>query len=76
MRPRDWFGVAVRIAALMFLVFALFDGIYVVAKVAGLETQSKLPLSADIAGTIFFAIFAGLGLLGAVKLVALSYRPD
>jgi hypothetical protein len=74
MQARDWFGVAVRIAALVFLALALFEAFYVVAKLVGLTTRSTLPLSTDLVAAVFYAIFAALGLFGADWLVNISYR--
>jgi hypothetical protein len=73
MQPRDWFGVAVRVAALVFLVFALFDLYYVFGRLLNLETTSKLPLSSVFAAVAFYAIVAAAGMLGADQLVNLSY---
>ena len=75
MQPRDWLGLAIRIAALVFVVFACFDLFFVVAKALSLDTGSKRPLSADLAAAVFFAIIGVIGMLGADRIVALSYGP-
>ncbi len=79
MQARDVFGLAVRIGALVFLGFSLYDAFWVLAKGLGLEMQSTRPLSTIFAATIFFAAIAVAGLLGADRLVNFSYgkaRPD
>jgi hypothetical protein len=73
MQARDWFALAVRLAAIGFLIFALFDLFYVVAKIIGVETQSKMPISTDTFAAVFFGVVGVAGLLTAERLTKLTY---
>ena len=74
MQARDVFGLVIRIGALVFLGFSLYDAFWVLAKLVGLEMPSTRSLSTIVAATIFFAVLAVAGLLGADRLADFSYR--
>jgi hypothetical protein len=56
MTPRDLLGVFVRLAGLGFLQLGFFDLYHIVVKVAGVETQSQIPLPGDVRGFVFFSV--------------------
>ena len=73
MSPRLLFGLAIRIAGLVFLSYSLIDLFYVVEVLAGFPTSSTHPLaSIALAAGFFFAISLA-ALFGSELLVNLSY---
>jgi hypothetical protein len=76
MQPRALFGVAVRIAGLVFLAFSLFDLAYAALKWLGLPTPSSLPVTTDLTAGVMYLAIALFALLRADLLVNLTYGLD
>jgi hypothetical protein len=75
MSPRDWFGLVVRLAAMIFAVYAGFDLVHLIGKVIGIDTESRVSLGMTVLATVCFAGFAAIGLLRAEWFVDLTYGP-
>jgi hypothetical protein len=73
MSPRDIIGVIVRLAGLGFIQTGLFDLYYVVVKIAGVQTLSKLPLSWDVRGFLLYTVWGVVLIAGAKSIARLAY---
>lgn len=73
MSPRLLFGLAIRIAGLVFLSFSLFDLFYVVEVLAAIPTSSTRPLASVALAAVFFLAISLAALFGSELLVNLSY---
>jgi len=76
MTPRDLLDVFVRLAGLLFLLYGAFDLYYVVVKLAGLPTTSKVS-AGEIARFVALWWLAGFMILrNATWIVHVAYRLD
>jgi hypothetical protein len=74
MTVKDLFGLAVRIAGVVFVVFGLFDLVDVFVKLMGLPMPSRYPAATDAVAAIIFFIFGAIFILGADLITRLIYR--
>jgi hypothetical protein len=72
-KARDLFGLAVRIAGLVFLTLALFDGIYVLAPYVGAPLQSARPAGATAYAALCYTVIGFLLIVLARPIAWLSY---
>lgn len=73
MSATDVIGVIVRLAGLGFIQTGLFDLYYVVVKIIGIQTQSKLPLSWDVRGFLLYSIWGIILIVSAKSIARLAY---
>jgi hypothetical protein len=73
MSGSDVIGVIVRLAGLGFIQTGLFDLYYVVVKIVGIQTQSKLPLSWDVRGFLLYFVWGIILIVGANSIARLVY---
>ena len=75
MTARDWYGLAIRLAGLVFFMYAIFDLTHLVTLLVGVNYPSQYP-AATLEITI--AVWIALGLiltLGADFLTRVVYGP-
>ena len=73
MAPQDLLGVFVRLAGLGFIQAGFFDLYYIVIKTLGLQTQSQLPLWADVRGFALYFMWGLIIIFAARPIVGLAY---
>jgi hypothetical protein len=73
MSPRDLIDVFVRLVGLAFIQMGLFDLYYMVVKLAGIQTQSQLPLSWDVRGFLLYSVWGIILIVGASSIARLAY---
>lgn len=76
MKPRDLYGLAVRIAGLVFFVYAVFDGFRAFAPQFGLEVENVHSTPTLEAATILWFVLGLACTFGAGLLTWLAYGPD
>ena len=76
MKARDLFGVSIRIAGLVFFVFAMFDSVHILIKALHLPDTSQIPVSVDIVAALTYLVLTALCLLAANPLVRLTYGSE
>lgn len=73
MSPRDLFGVAVRVGALILWFYAVTDVIHLLMKVSGNDPGSRFTMNQDVYAAIFYSVFGAVVLLGANLIVRAAY---
>jgi hypothetical protein len=76
MRPRDLFGVALRVLGVWFLYDAFNAGLYLAMKEANLPLNSQVSMTQDKLLVGFYLALAFVLLILANRIVALCYGPD
>jgi hypothetical protein len=79
MKARDWYGLAIRIAGLVFFVYAGFDVAHLIAPLTGADVPSQYPLSSVKFAAMSYFIFGLILTFGAGLVVRLVYgaeKPD
>jgi hypothetical protein len=76
MRPRDLFGVALRVLGVWFLYDACYAGLYLVMKEADMQLNSQVSVTQDKLLVGFYLALAFVLLVLANRIVALCYGPD
>ena len=76
MKPRDWYGLIVRLAGLGSLITGVFDGIYAIASMLGVPLQTTYPtLLIEVSAVVWFVLGAILT-LAADLLARLVYASE
>lgn len=73
MKPRDWFGIAVRLLGLYFMFTAMNSSYYIFVKFLDFETAFKSPTSLNIVTMLYSLIAAWAILRKANKIVEFTY---
>ena len=76
MRPRDLFGVALRVLGVWFLYDAFIAGLYLGMKEANLPLNSQVSMTQDKLLVGFYLALAFVLLVLANRIVTLCYGPD
>jgi hypothetical protein len=76
MKPRDLFGVALRVLGVWFLYDAANAGLYLGMKEAALGINSQVSMPQDKLLVGFYLALAFILLILTDKIVALCYGPD
>jgi len=75
MRPRDLFGVALRVLGVYFVSDAGYRGVYLLLKLQ-VRYGNDVPVTADKFLVAFYLLAALMLLAGADGIVRLCYGPD
>jgi hypothetical protein len=76
MKVRDLYGLAVRLAGLVFFLYAIFDLVHLIAPMAGIAMPSQYPPSV-LAAVCGVWLLLGLVLtFGANAITRIVYGPD
>ena len=73
MRPRDWFGVAVRSIGVWLLAQAVIDGLLAVWKFNGGATSGTIPAGEDVGFALSYLVAGILGVFFADPITWLLY---
>ena len=76
MKPRDLFGVALRLLGVWFLYDAAYAGLYLGMKEAALQVNSQVSMPQDKLLVAFYLALAFILLIQTDKIVALCYGPN
>ncbi|HEX4027929.1 MAG TPA: hypothetical protein VHX18_09930 [Rhizomicrobium sp.] len=76
MRPRDLFGVALRVLGVWFVYNACYAGFFLGMKEANLPLNSQVSMTQDKLLVGFYLALAFVLLALADRIVALCYGPD
>ena len=76
MKARDWYGLAVRIAGLVFLIYALFDITHLIAPLVGAQMTGNYPASGLKFAVVVWIVLGLVLTFGAGILTRLVYGPD
>ena len=76
MRPRDLFGVALRVLGVWFLYDACYAGLYLAMKESDMQLSSQVSVTQDKLLVGFYLALAFVLLVLANRIVALCYGPD
>ena len=76
MRPRDLFGVGLRLLGVWFVYDACYAGLYLGMKQANLPLNSQVSVTQDKLLVGFYLALAFVLLILTDKIIALFYGPD
>jgi hypothetical protein len=76
MRPRDLFGVALRVLGVWFVTMAAYAALYVAMKVSAMAINSQVSATQDKLLVGFYLALAFILLVLPNHIVALCYGPE
>ena len=73
---RDIFGLVVRLAGLMMVVFGIFDGLHAAMSLLGLPLSSHYGALTDVIAALIWFLLGAVFIVGARTITRLAYRGE